>query len=44
MMTLQLLPPPDMQSFEFDWDIEGGLRPPLFTDGVRILLYCNTEI
>ena len=37
MMTLQILPPPNVKRFEFDWDIENGLRPPLFTDKVRII-------
>lgn len=33
-MTLQRLPPPNVDCFEFDQDIESGLRPPLFTRDV----------
>ena len=33
-MTLQQLPPPSTDRFEFDQDIESGLRPPLFTRDV----------
>lgn len=33
-MTLQQLPPAGENRFEFDQDIESGLRPPLFTRDV----------
>ena len=33
-MTLQELPPPNINYFEFNQDIESGLRPPLFTRDV----------
>ena len=33
-MTLQQLPPPNVDYFEFNQDIKGGLRPPLFTRDV----------
>ena len=33
-MTLQQLPPAGENHFEFDQDIESGLRPPLFTRDV----------
>lgn len=33
-MTLQQLPPPNIDRFMFDQDLESGLRPPLFTRDV----------
>ena len=43
LMTLQLLPPDNLDTtpFGFDYDIKNGLRPPLFIGEVTFFVYSD---
>jgi len=41
-MTLQFLPPPEVNTFDFDSDIRDGIRPPFFEEvAMHIANYLN---
>jgi len=46
LMTLQLLPPPEVNSLEFDSDIREGIRPRFIEVCIQLvniyILYANT--